>query len=206
MSNFSNVLDAGKARLRARLSLVALTSLAVLACEHASASSGEGSLEIVPVGQRASAVSRRSRGTITVRGLDDGALHLVRTSSDAGTRSLRLAPGLYSVTPSTMLDGDVFEARAATELQGKPALVRVEPGATAVVRVRFESHDQTVFAAGGRTLTRSALDYQDVAGSVAERVRVCRPTGSGCEDASVSELPGSEHVVPVRGALDRNPF
>jgi hypothetical protein len=200
MSNFSNVLDAGKARLRARLSLVVLTSIGALACEHAGASSDEGSLEIVSVGQRASAESQRARGTITVRGLDHGALHLVRTSSDAGTRTLRLAPGLYSVTAATELGLDGFEARSTPRLEGAPALVRVDPGATAVVRVRFESHDADAFA-GPRSATRSALDYQEVSGSLSERAQVCRPTGNGCEEPSSFEPP-----LPARSVLDRNPL
>jgi hypothetical protein len=110
-----------------------------------------------------------------------------------------------------VLDAEVFAAPSTLELQGPPAIVRVDPGGTAVVRVRFESPEQTVFAAGARVLTRSALDYQDVAGSLAERVRVCRPTGAGCDDASVNESPLPEHanpprVVPARGVLDRDPL
>lgn len=201
MSDFSNVLDAGKARQKARRSLVALTLSGALACEHTSASSGEGSLEIVPVGQRPSAAHQRSRGTITVRGLHDGALQQVRTSSESGTRTLRLAPGLYSVTAATELEQQPLDSREPVELQGSTRLVRVEPGSSAIVRVRFESPDLTAFAAGSRGLTRSALDYQDVAGSVAERVRVCRPTGNGCEDASSDEPP-----LPERSVLDRNPL
>lgn len=200
MSNFSNVLDAGKARLRAGLSLVALTSLAVLACEHASASSGEGSLEIVSLGQRENAAVQQARGTITVRGLDDGALHLVSTSSDAGARTLRLPPGLYSVTPATELGLDGFATQGAARLQGAPALVRVDPGATAVVRVRFESRADDALLAEQGAPTRSALEYQDVSGSLSERAQVCRPTGSGCDEPSSLAPPAA------RGVLERNPL
>jgi hypothetical protein len=207
MSDFSNVLDAGKARLRARLSLVALTSIGVLACEYAGASSDEGSLEIVSMGQRASAELQRARGTITVRGLHDGALHLVSTSSEAGTRTLRLAPGLYSVTAATELGLDGFETRTPPRLEGTPALVRVDPGATAVVRVRFDAHDAAnAFAAGQRAPARSALDYQDVSGSLGERAQLCRPTANGCDEPSSLEPALPAYDIPERSVLDRSPL
>jgi hypothetical protein len=206
MSNFSNVLASGKARLRARLSLVALTSLGVFACEHADASSGEGSLEIVSLGQPASAELQRARGTITVRGLHDGTLHLVSTSSDAGTRTLRLAPGLYSVTAATELGFDGFEARTAPRLEGTATLVRIDPGAIAVVRVRFESHSANAFAAGQRAPARSPRDYQDVSGSLSERAQLCRPTGNGCDEPSSFAPALPAHGTPERSVLDRNPL
>ncbi|MET0412755.1 MAG: hypothetical protein ABW217_15735 [Polyangiaceae bacterium] len=193
------------------MSLVALTSIGVLACEYAGVSSGEGSLEIVSLGQRASAQLQRARGTITVRGLHDGALHLVSTSSEAGTRTLRLAPGLYSVTAATELGLEGFETRTPPRLEGTPALVRIDPGATAVVRVRFDSLDANAFAAGQRAPTRSALDYQDVSGSLTERAQLCRPTGNGCDEPSAFAPPlptrGSpERSSPERSVLDRNPL
>lgn len=206
MSNFSNVVDAGKARFAARLSLVALTSIGVLGCEHIGASSGEGSLEIVSLGQHASAVSHEARGTITVRGLDHGDLHLVSTSRDAGTRTLRLAPGLYSVTPATELQLEAFEPSKAPRVQGAPALVRIDPGALTIVRVRFESQDANTLAAGQRELRRGARDYQKVSGSLEERAQVCRPTANGCDEPSASEPSLSVHGGTERRVLGRNPL
>lgn len=206
MSNFSNVFDVGRARLRARLSLVALISLAVLACEHERASSGEGRLEIVSLGQRESATPLRARGTISVRGLDHGSHHLVSTSSEAGTRTLQLASGLYSVTTRTALGVDELEARATPPVQASALLVRVDSGRVAVVRVRFESHEPDVLATVPPDIARSALGYQGVSGLLSEPAQICRPTGSECDESSAGEPRAPAHGLPVRAVLDRNPF
>jgi hypothetical protein len=204
-----NVLDADRTR-SARISLVALTLGAVLACdEQPERASGEGHLELVSTGRSRTGAPYRARGTVTVRGLSDGSLHVVPTSTEAGARELRVAPGLYGVSLSSDFDVEWLGAEPEGELHAlpaapallvaTPALVRVEPGSSTVVRIRFGSN-----AAGGNPLAservsmRSALGYQDVAGSGSDDARVCRPMSNDCEPADPPPV-----TLPARRVLER---
>jgi hypothetical protein len=202
MFDFSKVLDANKARLRARLSLVALTLGCALACEHRSErANGEGSLEVVSMGRSRTGAPFRTRGTITVRGLNDGSLHVVPTSTDAGARELRLAPGLYAVALAPDFDVEWLEHDPRAELRSLPTvpaplvaapnIVQVSPGQRVVVRIRFESQGAVAntLAVHDPVPLRAALEYQAVAGTSSEGSALCRPTGDGCEPVSASAVP-----------------
>jgi hypothetical protein len=211
MFDFSNVIDASKLRQRARLSLVALALGSALACEHRSERvSGEGSLAFVSTGRSHTGAPFRTRGTITVRGLNDGALHYVPTSNEAGTRELRLAPGLYSVALASDFDVEWLEQDPRAELRSlpiapvplvaRPEVVQVSSGTASVVHIRFESHDRAAnaLAAHGSGQLRATLGFQNVSGSSAEPLLVCRSTGAGCESSGAADVPSPERRLLER--------
>lgn len=198
---------ANASRLRSRLSVVALTLGCALACERVpERTSDEGSLQLVSMGRSHAGGRDFARGTVTVRGLNDGLVHVVSTSTEAGVRELRLAPGLYSVGLAMDFDVEWLEHALQSEpskpasLVALPQVVRVGSGDTIRVRIDFDSGHQrpNALASHAAEQTRAAADYQDVAGSSSERTLICRPTGNGCDPVSAADVP-----LPERRALDR---
>jgi hypothetical protein len=167
MFNLGTAIDAKASRLRSRLSVVALSLGCALACEHdPERTSGEGSLQLVSTGRSHAGARDLVRGTVTVRGLSDGLVHLVSTSTAAGMRELRLAPGLYSVGLAIDFDVEWLEHALRSEpsnparLVAVPQVVRIGAGDTIRVRIDFDPGQPrpNAFASHAALPERRALD------------------------------------------------